>query len=59
MELLMCSYNTMCSSDKKELSDSIRQKNASGNQTTSDKDVSNVYKKKSKCQIKHQRIISR
>lgn len=40
MELLKCSYNTMCSSDKKELSDSIRQKNASDNKTINDNDNS-------------------
>lgn len=45
MELLKCSYNTMCSSDKKELSDSIRQKNASDNKTINDNDNSNVHKK--------------
>lgn len=35
----------MCSSDKKELSDSIRQKNASDNKTINDNDNSNVHKK--------------
>ena len=43
MELLKCSYNTVCSSDQKELPDSVRQRNALGNQTKSDWDNCNVY----------------
>ena len=45
MELLKCSYNAVCPSDQKELPDSVRQKNALGNQTKSDRDNSNVYEK--------------